>query len=808
MRIPCAPENPPQPPVPCRAEARERCRGADEGRRARGAAPRVLAARAGAHPRRFGRHGLASLRRPLRACPPSAPRSGSSPCCSCACSARSTRCGATRRRRTRGSRATISRSPRARSISSPPSKASSVSSTTWTTREVASSAAALRHALWRAVEAQHVVSTMALVDSIDEQHVLERLLDDAKPAVPPGAAHLHWLLFTPFRYPPPPGGSRFRGPNDPGVFYGADAIRTACAELGYWRWRHLRGFAGADGDADQAANGVPGRRSRPARSTFARRRSRAIASTGPIAGDYSRCQRFGRTAREAGVGAIRYESVRDPKHAAMLRGALARRVRPSGAARAADVDAVGRARSRHLAAHARARGRGATNSSPRHGRPPRTRPHGVRAHVARDAGVHGGARRRHAGRDLAHRASAGLHARPRRPARAPAARQRHSDDQGRSRRTDHVSRAGAARRVSALRPAPAQAGGARDGPGHRSRGDRMACDSLDVSAYGKPAAPGVYTMAAGVEAKIAALGLRVSKGCTYHGLAVNIAMDLSPFADIDPCGYRGLAVTQLADLGVATTVEAAGAALAPILVGASRPSRLTMDKPVPSDFQRRRRQAQGRREDGAHPDQDRARRAAEEADWIRVRAASSPRFAEIKQILRAHNLHTVCEEASCPNIGECFSKGTATFMIMGDLCTRRCPFCDVGHGRPLPLDADEPVNLGADDRRAQAALRRDHECRPRRPSRRRRAAFRRLHPRRARALAGHADRSAGPRFSRPARARARHPRRGAARRHEPQSRNGAAPLQAGAAGLGLREFADAAARIQAALARCCRPSPD
>jgi lipoyl synthase len=80
-------------------------------------------------------------------------------------------------------------------------------------------------------------------------------------------------------------------------------------------------------------------------------------------------------------------------------------------------------------------------------------------------------------------------------------------------------------------------------------------------------------------------------------------------------------------------------------------------------------------------------------DWIRVRAPSSPRFAEIKQILRAHNLHTVCEEASCPNIGECFSKGTATFMIMGDLCTRRCPFCDVGHGRPLPLDREEPENL-------------------------------------------------------------------------------------------------------------------
>ena len=80
-------------------------------------------------------------------------------------------------------------------------------------------------------------------------------------------------------------------------------------------------------------------------------------------------------------------------------------------------------------------------------------------------------------------------------------------------------------------------------------------------------------------------------------------------------------------------------------------------------------------------------------EWIRVRAPSSPRFYEIKKILREHHLHTVCEEASCPNIGECFGKGTATFMILGDLCTRRCPFCDVGHGRPLPLDPDEPLNL-------------------------------------------------------------------------------------------------------------------
>jgi lipoyl synthase len=79
--------------------------------------------------------------------------------------------------------------------------------------------------------------------------------------------------------------------------------------------------------------------------------------------------------------------------------------------------------------------------------------------------------------------------------------------------------------------------------------------------------------------------------------------------------------------------------------------------------------------------------------WIRAKSTATPEVARIKQALRANRLHTVCEEANCPNLGECFGKGTATFMIMGAICTRRCPFCDVAHGRPLPLDADEPHNL-------------------------------------------------------------------------------------------------------------------
>lgn len=80
-------------------------------------------------------------------------------------------------------------------------------------------------------------------------------------------------------------------------------------------------------------------------------------------------------------------------------------------------------------------------------------------------------------------------------------------------------------------------------------------------------------------------------------------------------------------------------------------------------------------------------------DWIRIKLPTGDKINQVKQSLRENRLHTVCEEAACPNLGECFSHGTATFMIMGDLCTRRCPFCDVAHGKPKPLDQEEPLNL-------------------------------------------------------------------------------------------------------------------
>lgn len=90
---------------------------------------------------------------------------------------------------------------------------------------------------------------------------------------------------------------------------------------------------------------------------------------------------------------------------------------------------------------------------------------------------------------------------------------------------------------------------------------------------------------------------------------------------------------------------------------------------------------------------ERGKAVLRKPDWIRIKLTANEDITHIKTILRKNNLHSVCEEAACPNLNECFSLGTATFMIMGDLCTRRCPFCDVAHGKPLPLDVNEPVNL-------------------------------------------------------------------------------------------------------------------
>ncbi len=187
-----------------------------------------------------------------------------------------------------------------------------MSSPTWTPTAVASEARPRRLSSWRAVEAQHAVATRPLVDTLAEQALLEDLLEEAKPPLPPGLAGLHYLLFTPFRYPPPPHGSRFRAATDPGVFYGADTVRTACAELGYWRWRFLV-------DSPELPD-IPAREQTLFRVAIA---TACVDLRGPPFArdraawedprDHAACQAFARAAREAGVGAIRYASVRDPE---------------------------------------------------------------------------------------------------------------------------------------------------------------------------------------------------------------------------------------------------------------------------------------------------------------------------------------------------------------------------------------------------------------------------------------------------------------------------------------------------------------
>ncbi|MDB5813922.1 MAG: uncharacterized protein JWN23_1039 [Rhodocyclales bacterium] len=170
----------------------------------------------------------------------------------------------------------------------------------------------LRATLWRMVESQHVASTMKLVDSAAEQDVLEILLEQGKPPQPVSTQTLDYLLASPFRYPPYPSGSRFRGSTDPGVFYGARSMRTAAAELGYWRWRFL-----LDSPALQQVGPVlhTAFRTKVDASTIDLREPPLAAHvalwTAPR--DYSATQALAREARTAGLQAIVYDSVRDPQ---------------------------------------------------------------------------------------------------------------------------------------------------------------------------------------------------------------------------------------------------------------------------------------------------------------------------------------------------------------------------------------------------------------------------------------------------------------------------------------------------------------
>ena len=186
--------------------------------------------------------------------------------------------------------------------------------TTWTPTALGSEARPWKGSGWRAVEAQHQVASLRLVGgNLADQALLESLLDEAKPPVPAALDGLHWLLATPFRYRPPGSGSRFRGRNDPGVFYGAEDRRTACAEAGYWRlrfWLDSEGLAGRPALLELTLFGFHG----------ATRRSLDLTKEPLVAdracwtdrNDYSATQALATQARAAAIGLLRYESARDP----------------------------------------------------------------------------------------------------------------------------------------------------------------------------------------------------------------------------------------------------------------------------------------------------------------------------------------------------------------------------------------------------------------------------------------------------------------------------------------------------------------
>jgi RES domain-containing protein len=189
---------------------------------------------------------------------------------------------------------------------------------TWTRDAVASSASRRSAELWRGVEAQHVVSSMRLVDSLEEQRVLETLIDHAKPANPASLAGMHYLLAAPFRYRPRPPGSRFRGPDDPGVFYGAEKIRTACAEIGWWRWRGFLMDAPALRELGPVTFTLFPARARGSTVDLRRPPLDADHATWTDPERYAGTQALARVAREAGIAMLIYESVRDPEKGANI----------------------------------------------------------------------------------------------------------------------------------------------------------------------------------------------------------------------------------------------------------------------------------------------------------------------------------------------------------------------------------------------------------------------------------------------------------------------------------------------------------
>ncbi len=207
-----------------------------------------------------------------------------------------------------------------------------------------------------------------------------------------------------------------------------------------------------------------------------------------------------------------------------------------------------------------------------------------------------------------------------------------------------------------------------------------------------------------------------------------------------------------------------------------------------------------------HPGLNQPQTRVPKPDWLKVRMPGSEKYLQLKKLMRGLDLHTVCEEAHCPNIGECWTHGTATFMILGDVCTRACGYCAVSHGKPVTLDLAEPARVADAVKVLGSELRRDHVGRSRRSGRWRRADLRGDDPPDARGGARDSHRSADPRLPGQGRTAADRARRGSGH-PQSQHRNRAAPLPLRAFGRPLSAHARTARSRRAPTRRTFPPRP-
>ena len=235
---------------------------------------------------------------------------------------------------------------------------------------------------------------------------------------------------------------------------------------------------------------------------------------------------------------------------------------------------------------------------------------------------------------------------------------------------------------------------------------------LGIGAERRDGFPGVWVDGS---RKIASIGVGIRRWVTWHGFALNVGADLRGFDRITPCGISGVSMTSVArEGGTADVDRVAEVMLARFLTHFGYRAAVPLSLPAGIDAGR-----------GARMSGEAAAPARRLPPWFKVRAPGGAEFVETRATVKSLGLHTVCEEARCPNIGECWSHRTATFMLLGDTCTRNCAFCAVSHGRPLAVDPHEPATRRRGGGAPRTASRRGDVGQPGRSIRRWRGALRR-----------------------------------------------------------------------------------